>query len=182
MSFFNPAKSVKKWTLGAIQGAGALTDQSIQNFEPYRQGGLTAYNTQLGALGLGGQGGYDAAVSAFRASPGYDFRMDQGTQAIDRSAAARGALGSGATLKALTQYGQGLADQEWDQWQNRLGGLSGMGMQAAGQQGSLREAQAGRLFGGYTGVGNAQANQNLGYMNLLTNGVTALGKMFMGGM
>ena len=181
MSFFNPSKSVKKWTLGAIAGSGNLTDQSIQNFEPIRRGGETTYSTQLGALGLGGQAGYDQARSAFRTSPGYDVRMGGGTQAIDRSAASRGSIYSGATLKALTRYGQGLADQEWDQWQDRLGQLSALGMQAAAQQAGLREAQANRLYQGYTGIGNAQANQNLGYMNMAVNGITSLGKMFMGG-
>lgn len=167
MSISNPSRSVKKWTLGAIQGAGNLTDQSILGFNPYTQGGNTAYETYLGSLGLGGQGGYERALSSFRTSPGYDFRMDQGTQAVDRSAASRGMLGSGATLKALTQYGQGLADQEYGNWQNQLAGVANTGLQALGQQASLRDNQASRLFQGYSNIGNAQAQQSAGYLGAL---------------
>lgn len=49
----------------------------------------------------------------FQADPGYQFRMDQGTAALNTSAATRGSGLSGATLKALSRYGQGLASQEY---------------------------------------------------------------------
>ena len=45
--------------------------------------------------------------------PGFQFRFDQGLQAIERSASARGTLGTGRTLKELTRFGQGLASQEF---------------------------------------------------------------------
>lgn len=49
----------------------------------------------------------------FKADPGYQFRLSEGTKAVKRSAAARGNYDSGATMKALTKYGQGLASQEF---------------------------------------------------------------------
>lgn len=167
MSIFNPQKSVKKWTLGGIQLSNQLTDQSIQSFEPYAQGGRQAYDLTLGALGLGGQGGRDAAVQAFQTSPGYDFQLDQGLQAIDRSAAARGNLASGATLKALQGYGQNLANQEYGTWLGNLGKLSSAGMGALGTQAQLREAQGNRIFSGYGNIGQAQAQQSAGYLGAL---------------
>lgn len=45
--------------------------------------------------------------------PGYAFRSQQGQKAVEQSAAARGGTMSGGTLKALTQYGQGFASQEY---------------------------------------------------------------------
>lgn len=178
MGIFNPQKSVKKWTLGGLQLSGDLTNESISKFEPYRAGGEKAYDLTLGALGLGGQGGYDNAVNSFRAGPGYQFALDQGINAIDRSAASRGNLESGATLKALQGYGQGLADQNWNAWLGNLGKLSSAGMSAAGSEASLREAQAGRIFSGYSNIGNAQAQQSAGYLGALGQlGGAALGAL-----
>lgn len=51
--------------------------------------------------------------------PGYDFRLAEGQKALERSAAARGGLKSGGTLKALTDYAQGMASQEYQNSYNR---------------------------------------------------------------
>ena len=50
--------------------------------------------------------------NAFQGTPAFNFAFDQGVRARDRSAAARGQLGSGAFQKELTAFGQGLANQE----------------------------------------------------------------------
>ena len=47
-------------------------------------------------------------------NPSYQFRLQGGQQAIDRSAAARGMLRTGGTLKDLAQYGQNFASQEYE--------------------------------------------------------------------
>lgn len=51
--------------------------------------------------------------------PGYQFRLSQGTDAIQKSAAAQGLLRSGGTLKDILNYGQGLASQEYGNVFNR---------------------------------------------------------------
>ena len=51
--------------------------------------------------------------------PGYQFRADQGNQALERSAAARGVLRTGGTLKDLLEYGQNFAAQEYNNVFNR---------------------------------------------------------------
>ncbi len=56
----------------------------------------------------------------FNADPGYAFRQQQGTQAVDRSAAARGGLLSGAAIKAAQRFGQDLASQEYQNAYNRF--------------------------------------------------------------
>lgn len=55
----------------------------------------------------------------------YKFRFNQGQQAIERSAAAKGMSGSGNVLAELANYGQGQASQAYDTEANRLSGLSG---------------------------------------------------------
>lgn len=51
--------------------------------------------------------------------PGYQFRVNAGNQALERSAAARGVLRTGGTLKDLVEYGQNFAAQEYGQVFNR---------------------------------------------------------------
>ena len=51
--------------------------------------------------------------------PGYQFQLQQGEQAIQNSAAARGGLLSGGTAKALDQYSQGLASTDYQQLYNQ---------------------------------------------------------------
>lgn len=98
-------------------GLGALGGVEETN-APYEQTGRNA----LYALGnenfASGNIPFQAPQFQFDPSqvqqdPGFQFRMDQAMQALSRSAAGRGALGSGGTLKALTEYGQGLASQEY---------------------------------------------------------------------
>lgn len=75
-----------------------------------------------------------AAFDAFRATPGYQFGLDEGNRSVQASAAARGGLNSGATLKALTRFGQGYADQQgYTPYMNRLSGLFGGAQTAANQ-------------------------------------------------
>ena len=62
-------------------------------------------------------------------TPGYDFRLNEGTRAIEGSAAARGGLYSGATMQALQNYGQDYATNAYENWLNRVGGLTQMGQQ-----------------------------------------------------
>lgn len=51
--------------------------------------------------------------------PGYQFRLAQGQQALQNSAAARGGLLSGGTAKALTDYNQNAASGEYGNVYNR---------------------------------------------------------------
>lgn len=63
------------------------------------------------------QGGVPATFSygpaQFQVDPGYQFALEQGQQAIQRSAAARGGLVSGGTLKDLSAYTTGEASQQY---------------------------------------------------------------------
>jgi len=55
----------------------------------------------------------------FMKDPGYDFRMQEGVNALDRSAASRGRVLSGAQDRAVTRYGSDLASQEYGNAFNR---------------------------------------------------------------
>lgn len=51
--------------------------------------------------------------------PGYQFRLKGGTDALERSAAARGTLRTGGTLKDIVDYGQNYSTQEYGNAFNR---------------------------------------------------------------
>ncbi len=108
----------------------------------------------------------DAALARFRTSPDYQFRLQQGIGALDKSAAARGNLLSGRQLKAINEYGQNLAAGEYGNYYNRLAALSGAGQSSAAQTGNAglqvaaAQGQALQNAGaawaqGIQGIGNA---------------------------
>lgn len=53
-------------------------------------------------------------MQQFQADPGYQFRLSEGMKALERSAAARGLLQSGTTLKGIQRFGQDLASAEYE--------------------------------------------------------------------
>ena len=114
--------------------------------EAYEQSRRLAESYNRGLAAIGGP----QAVE-YTQSPGYQFRLDEGMKAIDRGAAARGRVDSGETMKALQQYGQGLAAQDYEAFEqkqkadyyNYLAALSGQsGQSAAGQAAGLGASSA----------------------------------------
>ena len=118
----------------------------------------------------------------FKTDPGYAFRMSEGMKALERSAAARGNLLSGATLKGAQRYGQDLASQEFQNAFNRYQitrantlnpyqALSGSAQTSAnvlgGQAGELGRQLGSNIIGG----GNAAAAGQIGSANAIVGGV-----------
>lgn len=84
----------------------------------------------------------------FVKDPGYDFRLQQGEQGIDRALAARGGRESGAALKAIARYNQDFGSNEFQNAFNRdtvnkntiysfLSGQSAQGLGAAQNNANL---------------------------------------------
>lgn len=125
---------------------------------PYNEAGTRSLTEYMNALGLNGAEGSAGALSRFQTSPGYQWQMDQGVAARDRSANARGNLYSGGQLRSLTEYGQGLANQEWQLRLSQLAGLGQMGQQSGNMLSQLA-VNRGTTAGNYAG---AQADVLLG--------------------
>jgi hypothetical protein len=107
----------------------------------------------------------------FQATPGYQFQLDQGLNAIDNSAASRGNLFSGASMKAAQTYGQGLANQEYGNFLNRLTGLAGSGQAAAGNAANAGANYAAGAGNALANIGNAQAAGAIGGANAINSGI-----------
>lgn len=107
----------------------------------------------------------------FEASPGYEWRLEQGNRAIDRGAAAQGRYMSGARLKAASRFNQDYASNEFGNYMNRLAGAAGIGQTAVGQgigAGNVYSTNAGNAM---QNAANARASGYLGATNTLMRGV-----------
>lgn len=135
----------------------------------YLPAGGRANAAQADLLGIGGDPtAANNAFDTYRKSTGYDFQMKEGQNAIASSAAARGTLNSGATLKALTKYGQGLGGNAFQTYLANLGSLSATGLSAGSTIG-----------GAATQAGTAGANAiSQGYGEAAKTKGSSLGNAF----
>lgn len=145
-------------------GAGAAPTSS------YINNGAGANNMIAQMLGAAPMTpGTQGAFNNYRDSSGYNFLMDQGQHAITGSAAARGILNSGATAKALTQFGQGLADTTYNNYLNNLGTLANRGQTSLGQVANAGSAGGGAAAQATSAAGKAQSQGINGMMGGFSN-------------
>lgn len=116
------------------------------------------------------------AYRGFTETPGYKFQLQQGQDSVNALAGAKGGLNSGATLKALSDYNQGLASQEYGNYLNRLTGITNMGTSAAANQAAAGQAYATNTGNALMAGGQAAANGAINGANAITGGINnALG-------
>jgi len=144
--------------------------------EPFRKAGEEALNKLL-PLSMN----YTPfGMDKFTQDPGYAFRLSEGMKALDRTAAARGGLLSGATLKGAQRYGQDLGSQEYQNAFNRyhiernaqlnpLQSLAGVGQTATNTLTGAAGQMGQNLATGYGNVANARASGYVGGTNALTS-------------
>jgi hypothetical protein len=167
---------------------------------PWQQAGRVA----LGQLGAGTANGGQFNSSPTSAQvlgqdPGYQFRLEQGQQALERAEAAGGGVGSGGALKAGVQYGQDYASGEYANAYARfmgtrqanyanLANIAGYGEQAnatltnAGTGASANVSntamEGARGAGDYLTQGaNASAAGQIGGANVWANNLSNLGNL-----
>ena len=163
-------------------------EQTRKDLMPYKQAGDTSLSQLMGQMTPDGYFNQTYTGQDIYSDPSYQFRLQQGQDAIQSSAAAKGGLLTGATLKALQNYGQDAASQEYgnaynrfnaDQTNryNRLSNLVGIGQNAAAQVGNAG-AQTSQAIANNTMAGaNALAAGQIGSANAWTNGAQQLGSL-----
>jgi len=156
--------------------------------KPFLEAGYKGQNRLLDLLALSGNTGaqgYGSAaknfgMSDFEQDPGYAFRMSEGLKALDRTAASRGGMLSGAALKGSQRYGQDLASQEYQNAYNRyqtnranilnpLQSLAGQGQTTANTLGNAGANYATNAGNAYMNAGNAAASGYVGSANAWNN-------------
>ncbi len=177
----------------AAERTGELAYKQFQetraDLAPWRTIGAQALGQYADMLGVPRAPGAEVAAapdrSAFFESPGYQFRLGEGVKAVERSAAARGSLQSGAAMKAVQRYGEGLASQEYGPYMDRLAGLAGAGQQAVTQTGVFGAQAAGARGAAGERAGAARASGYLGAAGQYQQGIADVagfgGYLFGGG-
>ena len=173
-------------------------DISKGYYQPYYDTGTAASNRLAELMGIGGQAGApgygslmrDFSMADYQQDPGYQFRLQEGLKQLQRNAAARGGMLSGATLAGTQKYAQGLASQEYgnayqrfmEQQQNRYNMLSGqqrLGATTAGSLADLSSSYGANLANIALGKGQVEAQKTAGeysgYGNMLQGATNFIG-------
>lgn len=124
---------------------------SSQNlaYQPVQQ----AFNPLLGYATSGADslkkllGGDTTEFDTYRKGTGYDFEKDRGESGIMTMLGSKGMRNSGAALKSLTQFNDGLQRSSINSYIEKLLGLTGVGFNAGNQM---------------TGAGNTSQSQSTG--------------------
>lgn len=178
-----------------------LFEQTREDVRPFRETGYRALNRLNRAFITNENRRQSPApptaaqvASTLTNDPGYQFRLQEGQRALERSASARGGLLSGNTLRDLTRFGQGVASQEYDaaygraindyqlrynRFQqdrtnrfNRLASLAGIGQTSTQQLGADRGALGQQIGANLIGAGNANAAGRIGSANAVNAGIS----------
>jgi hypothetical protein len=166
----------------AKEGSAAqerMFERQVELQEPFRQAGVNALPELVAASKY-----TPFTMQQFQADPGYAFRLQEGLKALDRTAAARGGLLSGATLRGATRYGQEMGSQEFTNAFNRyqaerqarlnpLQSLAGMAQTSANTLTNAAGQYGQNLAEGAATMGNIRAS---GYMNQANALTGALGQ------
>ena len=151
------AKDAAKTQANAQREAAQTIDDRYEEnkaaLSPYSSGGIAAFEKQQALSGALGAETQEGAYQDYRESPGVAFAREQGLRGINQQASATGNLGGGNRLKRLTDYSQGLALQDFNNYFNRLGSVTGVGLGAT-------QALAG--VGSNSAAGQAQMQSNAG--------------------
>lgn len=118
-------------------------------------------------------------MADFQQDPGYQFDLQQGQNAMQRSAAAKGMLNSMGTQQNLNNYSMGMASNEYGNAYNRfvgsqtqrynmLSGLSQQGLQATGLTNAAAANAGNNISNNQIAAGNASAAGQIGTANAIT--------------
>lgn len=167
-----------------------MYNQTREDQKPWRDAGTQALSQMLAGTKDGGEFNHNFTMADFVKDPGYDFRMQQGMQGLERGASARGGVLSGGALKQAERYGQDYASGEYgkayDRFNNdlttrynRLASIAGTGQTATQQIGQMGTQVAGQLGENYMQAGNARASGYVGSANAINGAGQTIGNYFM---
>jgi hypothetical protein len=196
------AESAANTQAGALENAQGIQQGMFntiqQNEAPYIQAGAGAESNLNYLLGIGPNpgtapggaagGGFGSLNAPFTAqtfqsmSPAYQFQLQQGRQGVLNQDASQQGAESGAAMKDLISFNQGMANTSFNnafnQYQtqqtntfNRLAGIAGLGSSAgaASTTGAPQFAQS--IGQTASNIGTAQAAGQIGVANAVSGGL-----------
>jgi hypothetical protein len=136
-------------------------ERPISSYTGQPQTTATPAPTTTAPTGQTAQQAAEDAFARYRGATGYQFRVNQGQDALNSGFGASGTLQSGAALKSLEDYRQGTASAEFGNYLNALGNQQGIGFSAASAQAGVGQNYANSLGNIYQQQGANQANAAL---------------------
>ena len=195
----NVSKAANDVLAGQVDAYNNVYQQQQNWMNPVYQAGMAGQGQLLNYLGIGGDkgvGNYGKYATAEftpeqfleNQDPGYGFRFREGQKAVERQAAARNGLISGAALKASQRFGQDMASQEYQNAFNRyqtsrsntlspLQQLTGQGANAAGQLGQYAQNYGANIGNAYANYGNTVTGMFGNQTNMLNSGLGTVAGM-----
>lgn len=153
-----------------------MFNRQVELNQPWQDAGLEALKNYAD------NPAFQFSYNDMTADPSYKFRLNEGVNAIDASAASRGKLLSGAQDKALQNYGQNMASQEYGNAYNRALqnyntnantnlNIANIGRGAAGQTQNAMQNYANANTNTQMQLGQAQAQGYNNMANTLNTGI-----------
>lgn len=190
----NAAQSAAQTQADAANQASQVQNQQFQqtqaNEQPFLQAGQNSLsglmaglnngtftpglNPNIGALNTNALPGaantpaaYQVQPFDFHASPGYQFALQQGLGAVTNRASATGGLQGGNTLKALTNYATGAANQDYQNQFADYISQNNLGLSAQNQNFSQTEQAQNQNFNQALAGQGQQFGQQLSLQQLM---------------
>ena len=176
----------------------AMFNQTQANEKPFLDAGSNALVALQQGIGVGpgtnnsGTGPLNKpfTMADYQTSPGYQFQLQQGENAVLNNKSALGGVNSGNTLKALTSYGQGVANQDyWNAYNAYVNGqnqkfgqlqtVAGSGQNAAANLGALGTQVGASVGNNIVNAGNASAAGTVVSANAINNGLNGLSQNYL---
>lgn len=164
----------------------AQFQQTQATLAPFVNLGTTAGTNLLGPLLTSGQltAPFNPTIQQLQSTPGYQFTLNQGEQAVQNGAAANGLGISGAEQKGEINYAEGLAGTTFQQqFQNylaqnqqtfnMLSSTASLGENAAAQTGNIGASTQNSVSNLLTGAANASAAGVVGSANAISSGLNS---------
>jgi hypothetical protein len=192
------AESAAQTQANALENAQGIQEQMFQqvqqNEAPFLQAGQGAISQLNYLLGTGNPngsssaGGFGSLNAPFTAqtfqsmSPAYQFQLQQGRQGVLNQDASQQGAESGAAMKDLISFNQGMANTSFNnafnQYQtqqtntfNRLAGIAGMGQQAGSASATGAPQFAQSIGQTASNIGTAEAAGQVGVANAVSGGL-----------
>lgn len=177
----NAARSLLASIMGlSVPGSeftvGGTTTPAARGQPATTTGGTTFTNPAASAMGA------DEITKRLEAFPGYQFAVDQARKNTLATASALGS-GGGNVLTAISdRTAQGIAMPTFENYLNRLGGLSGSGQNASNAAGSAAMGTGQSVAAGLQSAADSRASGILGRNASIGSALSSIGGMVAGGM
>lgn len=122
----------------------------------------TQTTEQVPAQGEGSaQEAAENAFDVFRNSTGYQFRLDEGQNALNAASGGSGVSRSGAAVKSLANYNQNMASNEFGNYMGYLSNQQGVGLSGASALAGVGQNYVNQVSANNNSAGTAAANAAL---------------------